>query len=402
MNPGLLERISQLLKEVEELPDRYYFLEEHEAYRSGSDETRKAIREKIQARDEQRKDVYASILAFLRAHHKKDNFHMDLLGQVDFKSNGYDPDSFDPSNNEAWSYGRYRLLKVVELLKKEWSGVTQGQETSLKTRDKSIFHNPLFWTILTIVGTACFFFGKLWSDLKTSDVKAELRDTKKELVLVRKENQELKRSPSATMTDEVEEGHLEFWTGIWFHTERWSTRTSEGIMKIDRAGASEGEVSGYAYNVNQEKSEIKGRISEDGKSLSGTWRNFETNQEGTFRFDFESNETFGGYYTLGGIQNDWSGSKVAEEFQFKLNINTPSKTLGFRTRLLTSAEFRGINNESNLLEETLIGALIDGQTVQIIDSKNDQYRVAAKIKGEIRLGYISKTMSGINVIDSRN
>lgn len=194
---------------------------------------------------------------------------------------------------------------------------------------------------------------------------------------------------------------MKFWVGVWVHTEEWSDGSvSEGVLELSKIRGISNELSGYSFNRKQEKTTLKAEILAHKQTMEGTWKNTVNERQGTFEFTFESNSSYAGYYIYEEIKKSWIGVKFDGEFSHELRVENSSNSLGFRSQLLTSNELDEINSGKNIHEETLIGALINGQKIEVLDFKGNQYKVLTRFRNEMRLGYIVSQYAGeITIIE---
>lgn len=200
-----------------------------------------------------------------------------------------------------------------------------------------------------------------------------------------------------------------YWIGDWTHSETWKNGvTSEGVMTLENPGESneleQNFIIGESYNINAEKSILEGKVTDKGGIFQGKWRNTATNGSGTFVFKRLNTDSFSGYYTYGDstIENKWNGQKFKSEkfYTHIIDIKVPSvDQINIRNCFIKKKQLVRIHRDKNFREsidkDTIIGQLVEGTKVKILDDKEAYkegwFKIVTKIKNRLIMGFISTT-----------
>ena len=183
------------------------------------------------------------------------------------------------------------------------------------------------------------------------------------------------------------------WLGDWVQEEQRQQGISKGTLTFWTEGV---QIKGVAYNKEFHLIILNGRLNEE-NILKGTWSNIITEVSGEFSFQFQGNyNNFKGNYTINGIKRDWNGYRFSSSEYTHL---LASKTIALRNKALTGIDFNNIEKGDSKLDlETKLDVLIEGDKLKILGEEKQCNKVIVKSKQFLKMGYISKTLSGKSIL----
>lgn len=178
MERKILDRLIELKKEVESLPEQLLTEKIFDDFTSTNVEEDKAhVYNEISRIKEHKNKLFRKIIGFFNTHLENDSIYYKHLNELTFSPKEGIFNLIHYKNNEAWLNDKKGLINLLEILENE---LTEKMNLPKEQKD-SIFTSGLFWTILTIAVTIAYFAGSYKAEFDKSDSEKELKQTKIEL-----------------------------------------------------------------------------------------------------------------------------------------------------------------------------------------------------------------------------